>query len=131
MAGARQVHVLDLADVRSLEALRTPGHLELNSIALGQALEALGLNGAEMHEHVLAILLRDETIPLRIVEPLHVTLSHLLTSFREASNASVIPRHHDGGALLKRRTNKNAAGLEVLAALASKRNVPDHRRNAH
>jgi hypothetical protein len=72
-----------------------------------------------MHEHVLAILLRDEAIPLRVVEPLHVALSHLLTSFREASCASVNPRHHDGGALLNRRTNKNAVGLEVLAALVS------------
>src|SRR5262249_38499471 len=79
---------LDLTDVRGLELLRAPRHLELDSIALGQALEALGLNGAEMHEHVLAILLRDEAIPLRVVEPLHVTLSHLLTSFREASTAS-------------------------------------------
>ena len=31
----------------------------------------------------------------------------------------MIPRHHDGGALRNRRTNKNAAGLEVLAALNS------------
>jgi hypothetical protein len=61
-----------------------------------------------MHEHVLAILLGNESVPLRIVEPLHVALSHLLSSFREAWNASVIPRHHDGGALLKRRANKNA-----------------------
>src|SRR5207247_11215596 len=30
-----------------------------------------------------------------------------------------MPRHHDGGALRDRRTNKNAAGLEVLAALNS------------
>jgi hypothetical protein len=34
-----------------------------------------------MHEHVLAILLGNEPIPLRVVEPLHVTLSHLLSSF--------------------------------------------------
>src|SRR5260370_31533492 len=30
-----------------------------------------------------------------------------------------MPRRHDGGALQDRRTNKNAAGLEVLAALNS------------
>src|SRR5712692_2554560 len=30
-----------------------------------------------------------------------------------------MPRHHDGGALRNGRTNKNAAGLEVLAALNS------------
>jgi hypothetical protein len=30
-----------------------------------------------VHEHVLAVLLGDETEPLRIVEPLHAALSHL------------------------------------------------------
>jgi hypothetical protein len=33
--------------------------------------------------------------------------------------ASVIPRHDGGDALRKWRTNKNAARLEVLAALLS------------
>src|SRR3990167_5082433 len=65
-----------LAHVGGLEPLRAPGHLELDPIALGQALEALGLNGAEMHEHVLATLLGNEAVPLRVVEPLDRTLCH-------------------------------------------------------
>src|SRR5262249_51710141 len=69
---------LHLADVRSLKALGPPGDLELDPVALDQALEALSLDGAEVHEHVLAVLLGDEAVPLRVVEPLHVTLSHLL-----------------------------------------------------
>src|SRR6266478_5746911 len=60
-----------------LQALGAPAHLELDLVALGQALESGSLNGAEVHEHVLAVLLGDETEPLRIVEPLHATLSHL------------------------------------------------------
>jgi len=67
---------LGLANVGGLEALRAPRHFELDLVTLGQALEALGLNGAEVYEHVLAVLLGDETEPLRIVEPLHASLSH-------------------------------------------------------
>src|SRR5262245_5432861 len=73
--------VLDLANVRGLEALRAPAHLELDLVTLGQALETRSLDGAEVHEHVLAALLRDETEPLRIVEPLHATLCHLYYLF--------------------------------------------------
>ena len=61
-----------LPNVRGLEPLRALGHFELDLVALGQALEALGLNGVEMHEDVLATLLGDEAVTLRIVEPLTV-----------------------------------------------------------
>src|SRR4029453_9604693 len=84
-----------LANVGGLESLRSPGHLELDPISLGQALEALGLNGVEMHEHVLATLLGYEAVPLRIVEPLDGTLCHRLYLSGEA-DASVKPRHHGG-----------------------------------
>ena len=50
--------------------------LELDPIALRQALEARGLDGAEVHEHVLATLLGDEPVAFRIVEPLDRTLCH-------------------------------------------------------
>src|SRR5215831_4746867 len=110
---------LDLADVGGLEPLRAPAHLELDPITLGQALEARSLNGAEVHEHILATLLGDETEPLRIVEPLHAALSHLYLPLSCEACASVMPHHHGGGALRDRKANKNAAGLEVLTALIS------------
>src|SRR5215472_15242202 len=110
---------LDLADVGGLEPLRTPTHLELDPVTLGQTLESGSLNGAEVHEHILATLLRDETEPLRIVEPLHAALSHLYLPLSREACASVMPHHHGGGALLDRKANKNAAGLEVLTALIS------------
>src|SRR5215470_11173041 len=110
---------LDLTDVGGLEPLRTPAHLELDPVTLGQTLESGSLNGAEVHEHVLATLLRDETEPLRIVEPLHAALSHLYLPLSREACASVMPHHHGGGALLDRKANKNAAGLEVLTALIS------------
>src|SRR2546422_2805118 len=92
-----------LANVGRLEPLRAPRHFELDLVTLGQALEALGLDGAEVHEHVLAVFLGDKAIPLRIVEPLHASLSHFYDlSLRRT--ASVMPRHHDGGALRNRRT---------------------------
>src|SRR5947208_398284 len=71
---------LDLPDVSRLKTLRSAGNLELDLIAFGKALEAVGLDGAEMDEHVLATLLGDKAIPLRIVKPLHLTLSHVSVS---------------------------------------------------
>src|SRR5260370_4322370 len=68
---------LDLADVGGLKPLGPLGDLELDLVPLDDALETLSLDGAEMHEHVLAILLGDEAVPLCVVAPLHVTLSHL------------------------------------------------------
>src|SRR5262245_58803177 len=38
-------------DVRGLEPLGSPADLELDPIPLGQALEPLSLDGAEVHEH--------------------------------------------------------------------------------
>src|SRR5712691_529403 len=70
-----------LANVGGLEPLRAPRHFELDLVTLGQALEALGLDGAEVHEHVLAVFLGDKAIPLRIVEPLHASLSHFYDLF--------------------------------------------------
>src|SRR5262244_2809585 len=101
---------LDLADVGGLEPLRAPAHLELDPITLGQALEARSLNGAEVHEHILATLLGDETEPLRIVEPLHAALSHLYLPLSREACASVMPHHHGGGALLDRKANKRRRG---------------------
>src|SRR6516164_8100830 len=68
-----------LADVCSLQALRSPSDVELDPLALGQGLESLALDRREMHEHVLAALLRDETEALRVVEPLHCTNRHFET----------------------------------------------------
>src|SRR5207245_7842074 len=57
-------------DVPSLGALLALARLELDARALGERLEALGLDRAEVDEHVLAALVRgDEAVPLRAVEP--------------------------------------------------------------
>src|SRR5262245_35683568 len=110
---------LDLADVGGLEPLRPLGHLELDLVTLGQALEALGLDGVEMHEHVVARLLGDEAIALRVVEPLDRSLCHEPLPLCSGAGAPVDPRHHGGGALRMWKANKNAAEPGVLAALNS------------
>src|SRR5688572_16798598 len=66
---------LDLVDVRSLRTLRLVDDVELDLIALGQRLEAIALDRAEMNEAVLAaVLRRDESKTLGIIEPLHSAL---------------------------------------------------------
>src|SRR5262249_54958848 len=77
--GESWFRVSDPAHVRRLEALRAPGHVELDRLVLGERLEALALDGGEVDEHVLAAFLRNESETLRIVEPLHRTTSHLPT----------------------------------------------------
>src|SRR5690242_6646401 len=65
-----------LPDVGSLKPLGPFRHLELDLVALGQALEALGLDGAVVDEDILSALDLDEAVPLRVVEPLDRALCH-------------------------------------------------------
>jgi hypothetical protein len=67
---------LDFADVFSLQTLLTLGDVELDSVPLVQGFEPIGLDGREMHEHVLAAVLGDKSETLLILKPLHGTLSH-------------------------------------------------------
>src|SRR5262245_27712267 len=67
---------LGFADLGGLKTFGAARHLELDAITLGEALEPLSLDGAEVYEHVLAALLRDDAKALRVVEPLHCSLCH-------------------------------------------------------
>src|SRR5690349_11330683 len=66
----------DLANVLRLQPLWTLGDVELDVVALGEATEPLRLDRCEVNEHVRTRLLRDKAKALRVVEPLHLTLSH-------------------------------------------------------
>src|SRR6516162_1791054 len=72
---------LDDYDRLSLRALRALFGLELDLRALGEGLEALAADRAEMHEDVLTAVTRgDEPKALCIVEPLHGSGCHTNTS---------------------------------------------------
>ena len=74
--------VLDRADVLGQEPLRTPLDLELHELPFLQAAEALRLYCRLVAEDVLAsVILLDEAEALRVVEPLHCSLSHLRSAF--------------------------------------------------
>src|SRR2546422_9602688 len=66
----------DFSDVSGLETLGAARDVELDAVALGQGFEALGLDRSVVNEHVLAAVLRDETVPLGLVEPLHSSVCH-------------------------------------------------------
>src|SRR6266496_1898361 len=53
-------------------------HFKLHHLALRERLEAVHLDGREVHEHILATLLFNEAVALGIIEPLHLSLSHSL-----------------------------------------------------
>src|SRR5262245_12230617 len=73
--------ILCLADVGRLKTCRPARDIELDAVTLGEALESRGLDGAEVHEHVLAALLRDEPKTLGVVEPLDLSCCHYCISF--------------------------------------------------
>src|SRR5881409_3321740 len=63
--------VLDLADPLGLRALGGVSNLELNLLALFERLVAISLDGGVVDENVGAVLPRDESIALCVVEPFH------------------------------------------------------------
>src|SRR5262249_1915803 len=83
--------MLGLADVGRLQTLRASRHIELYAVTLDEALEALRLDRAVVHEDVLATLLGDEAEALPVVGPLHGTGCHLTCSFRSVVALLVAP----------------------------------------
>src|SRR5256886_3471665 len=51
-------------------------HFELHDLPFGEGLEPVHLDGREVYEHVLAAFLFNEAVALRVIEPLHFSLSH-------------------------------------------------------
>src|SRR6266536_3689696 len=64
-------------DVFRLGSLLALGDVELDLLPFLQAAVAATGDRAEVHEHVLATLDRDESVALVAVEPLHSALRHL------------------------------------------------------
>src|SRR4051812_29471536 len=76
--GSTGVELADRTNVRRLGTLLPLGRLELDARALGEGLEAITRDAAEVHEEVLRpILRRDEAVALLVAEPLHSACSHL------------------------------------------------------
>lgn len=68
---------LELDDVLRLESLGTLGDFERNLIVLAQGFESFRLDGRVVDKQILTTVLgRDETIPFRIVKPLHCSCRH-------------------------------------------------------
>ncbi len=67
---------LERLNLLCLQSLRTLLDDELYGLSFLQAAEAIRLDGREMNENVFATLAADETIALRVIEPLHSSLFH-------------------------------------------------------
>src|SRR2546421_2883610 len=116
-AGADGRGGLDLSDVGCLKTLGAAGHFELDPVTLGEALEAARLDGGVVDENVFATLLRDESVTLGVVEPLHLSLCHTSDlSLRGLRSPCVLPPWWRGCPPLlagkkKRRTNWISCGV--------------------
>src|SRR5207249_12004800 len=62
--------------VRRVQPFVASLHLDLHHLPFSERLEAVHLDGREVHEHVLAALLFNEAVPLGIIEPFHLSLSY-------------------------------------------------------
>src|SRR5688500_1649269 len=62
--------------VGGVQPLVTGLNLELDFLPFGECLEAVHRDGGEMHEHVVATFLLNETVALGVIEPLHFSLGH-------------------------------------------------------
>ena len=65
---------LEGGNVRSLQALRTADHFELNRLPVVQRLIPVGLNRGEVDENVLSGLALDESKAFAGIEPLYCSL---------------------------------------------------------
>ena len=72
---------LDSLNVLGLPPLGAFDYVELDLLTFLQAAKSIGLNGREVHEHVLAVLAADETITLGVVKPLYCSCFHGIALF--------------------------------------------------
>src|SRR5213083_150053 len=94
---AAPLHNSNLTNVLRLQPLWSLGNVELDVVALCEAAEALRLDRCEVDEHVWTRLLRDKAKALRVVKPLHLTLSHtVLTSAQWGTAPDWIDPGHRG-----------------------------------
>ena len=69
-----------LCDVGRLKPFRALDNFEVHVLSFLQGFESLSLDGGEVNENVVTIRLRNESIALRVIEPLHCSFWHLLIS---------------------------------------------------
>src|SRR5579864_5242815 len=55
--------------------------VELHGLALFQAAETVCLNGREMNKHIFPVFPGNKAVTLRVIEPLHCSLFHVLHAF--------------------------------------------------
>ena len=66
--------------VGCLKALGALDDVKLDGLTLVQGLEAIGLDGGIVHEHILTVRSLDKAEALRIIEPLHCPFAFQLTT---------------------------------------------------
>src|SRR5689334_17749970 len=82
----------DDPDVLGLRAFLTAGDLELDPLVFLQRPVTAGLDGGEVHEHVVATpILSDKPEALVCVEPLHRALRHSHSPARRTPNRNLGP----------------------------------------
>src|SRR5213083_1602234 len=91
---AAPLHNSNLTNVLRLQPLWSLGNVELDVVPLGEAPEPLRLDRCEVDEHVRTRLLRDKAKALRVVKPLHLTLSH---NCSDLSIGGTAPNWNDPG----------------------------------
>src|SRR5213592_4049290 len=93
MAGCR----LGANDVRGVQPFLASLHFELHDLTFGEGLEPVHLDGGEVYEHVLAAFLFNEAVALRVIEPIHFSLSHSVCLLQSHTWGAEHPARHGVG----------------------------------
>jgi hypothetical protein len=72
--------VLDALDVRRVETFGTRLNLELHFLTFDEGFEPIHGDRRKVDEHILAAILLNEAVPLRVIEPLHFPSGHAAAS---------------------------------------------------
>jgi hypothetical protein len=85
--------ISDRADVLGFFALLAGHSVELDALALFEALVTVALNVGEMYEDVITLLARDESESLFCIEKLHCTLCHEYSILKTTDRPIRFARH--------------------------------------
>src|SRR6185295_3028394 len=115
-----------LDDVTCLEALGPLDDFKGDAVPFGKGAEPLGDDGSVMDEDVRTMLTHDETVPLRVVEPLHgALLGHVFAPDNEllmfAASAAAAPPPASGmGNPFTGKTGRGGAQAGVSQCVATR-----------
>jgi len=114
-------------NIRSLFALGALGDLELDLLAFLEGFEAIHLDGGKVREKVFtAIIRRDESVTLSVVEPFDGTSCHECDLSKEKTGNESVPKALDQRVAVLPKPVSAGVSLQVLWESQQTGTIKDH-----